>query len=156
MGWWACQTDLAKPRRYADSGRFVSADLPGNPPMRSVDLSVTRPPTATWPVWTTRAGPPSGGQVRSGLAGSRGFADPRPTTCKHGQNQRPATRDPRYRATRAARAGPDICKIPGPARTSVRMGILKSFFLLQYKQIHSLVNLYIFDIELRPMFSVRP
>ena len=32
----SCQTDLARPRRCADSGRSVAADSPGNPPIRRV------------------------------------------------------------------------------------------------------------------------
>ena len=34
----ACQADLARPRRCADPDSFVAANLPGNPPIRSVDL----------------------------------------------------------------------------------------------------------------------
>ena len=63
---------------------------------------------------------------------------------------RPATpgeiSDPRPRATRAARPGPEICQDRD-----------FNFFLLAYKWIHSLVNypvkIYIFDINLRPIFG---
>ena len=63
-----CQTDLARHRNChgdADPGRPVAADSPGNPPIRRVDLSATRPSPATRPVWATRARPPLGGPVRS-------------------------------------------------------------------------------------------
>ena len=63
-------------------------------------------------------------------------ADPRPATHDPGRNQRPATRDPerpgppgpiRTYLDRPGRTrpGPDM---PGPARTFVRIGILKLLF----------------------------
>ena len=45
-----------------------------------------------------------------------------------------ATRDPR--APRAARPGPDICQIPGPARTLIRIGFLNIFLSYISKYTH--------------------
>ena len=64
-----------------------------------------RPVHAAGPVRWLGGSWPWLGPCPSGLAGSRGVADPRPATRDPGRNQRPANRDPE-------RPGP-----PGPART---------------------------------------
>ena len=63
-------------------------------------------------------------------------------------------RDPRPRATLAARPGADLCRIPGPNRTFVRIGILKKK-MFSIELVHSSASICVFDSDLRPMFPVK-
>ena len=64
-----------------------------------------------------------GSQGWQGRGGSRPAPrDPRPRT-------KSATRDPRPLAIRAARLGPDICQMTGPARIFVKIWILNYSFI---------------------------
>ena len=74
---------------------------------------------------------PAGGRpglAAGGLAGSRGVAASR-------HQAKSAIREPRLRATRAARLGRDICQMPGRARTFVRIGI-SNFYCNISEDIH--------------------
>ena len=101
-----------------------------------------------------RPGRPLSGRVGRDAGGRRpATRDPRPRA-------KSATRDPRHRATRASRpvrhtrSGPDI---PGPAPTFVRTGVLKLSFDCSIVNTFSTIssNISIFNIDLRPMFSVK-
>ena len=83
---------------------------------------------------------------------SRGIADLGPAARNPGRNQRPATRDPE-------RPGPPspariFVKMPGPAGTLVRIGILIIFFCNIGEHIHQYIYTCL-KIDLRPMFSVK-